>query len=205
MPKHIQILGCFVLLAACPESFAQTILHPPANRGVICWQEGVKLRWKDFQAVNYPADGRDALDIRVGACCASEVSVLPYKDDKGKLNFLVESVFIKNKSWVRDSSLLINKVQLAHEQLHFDINELFARKIRLRIMQYYQAGRQVYGTELGQEIRCLLEEQNELNAWFDEEAHADPSVRRLQKWQAIVGRELRALKPFQSTAATCGQ
>ena len=185
--------------------FAQAKLNPPVNRGVICWQEGIKLRWKDFEANNFPIDGRDVLDIRVGACCASEIAVLPHKDNNGKPNFLVESFFVKKKSWVRDSSTTLNKVLLAHEQLHFDINELFARKIRLKVFQLYQNGSRIFGPEVGQEINCLLEEQNEFNAYFDKEAHADPSARMLQKWQAIVNRELASLKTYKSIAATCGQ
>lgn len=176
----------------------------PAALGVICWQEGVKLRWKDFEAGSAAAVA-SLLDVRVGACSATEVAVLPYTDARGKGNFLVESFFVKNRSWVRDSASVFNRVVLAHEQVHFDINELFARKVRLVVAQYYEAGRYLFGPELSREIRRLLNEKTVFNAAFDQEAYRDPSGRAVDKWQALVGHELATLGAYKSNAATCGQ
>jgi hypothetical protein len=145
------------------------------------------------------------LDVRVGACSATEVAVLPYTDARGKGNFLVESFFVKNRSWVRDSASVFNRVVLAHEQVHFDINELFARKVRRVVAQYYQAGCYLFGPELSREITQLLNEKTVFNAAFDQEAYLDPSGRAVDKWQALFGHELATLSAYKSSAATCGQ
>ncbi|GAA4035284.1 hypothetical protein GCM10022409_19880 [Hymenobacter glaciei] len=105
-------------------------------------------------------------------------------------------------SWVRDSSLSNNQTLLAHEQLHFDIAELFARKIRYRIAQCMRSGCNAWAPELSKEIKCLLQEREELNAAFDQEAWADPSLPPVYKWQAVVQHELTLLAPYKSKAAT---
>lgn len=193
-----------VLLATWHLGQAQPKPSPPAALRVICWQEGVKLRWKDFEA-GPAAAVASLLDVRVGACSATEVAVLPYTDARGKGTFLVESFFVKNRSWVRDSTSVFNRVALAHEQVHFDINELFARKVRRVVAQYYQAGRYLFGPELSREISRLLNEKTVFNAAFDQEAYRDPTRRVVEKWQVLVGNELAALSAYKSSAATCGQ
>ena len=193
-----------VLLLTSHLGQAQPKPRPPATLGVICWQEGVKLRWKDFEAGSAVAMA-SLLDVRVGACSATEVAVLPCTDAWGKGNFLVESFFVKSRSWVRDFASVFNRVVLAHEQVHFNINELFARKVRRVVAQYYQAGRYLFGPELSREIRRLLDEKTIFNAAFDQEVYRDPSGRALDKWQGLVGHELATLNSYKSSAATCGQ
>jgi len=193
-----------VVLAVAHPSEKQRKPGLPANNGLVCWQEGVKLRWKDFEASRYPMEA-SLLDVRVGACSATEVAVLPYTDAKGKSNFLVESFFIKKYSWVRDSSSAFNRITLDHEQVHFDINELFARKVRRVVAQYYLAGRYVFGPELNQEISHLLEEKTAYNKAFDNDAYRDPSGWVVAKWQALVNQQLATLGAYASTSATCSQ
>ncbi|GAA4346338.1 hypothetical protein GCM10023185_00750 [Hymenobacter saemangeumensis] len=181
------------------------MLYPPPNPDVVCWQPGVKLRWKDFAARSFPAHLSYPGSARLAACCTAEIAVLPYRDEHDRPTLLVESFFVKSKSWVRDSTRFDNQLVLAHEQLHFDINELFARKIRQKIAQHHAGTRASPGLDLQDEIGLLLKAENVFNQSFDQETHQDPSLPRLQKWQALVARELAALQEYQSTACTCGQ
>jgi hypothetical protein len=201
-------LRVWLLLLAgsyAPFSEAQPMVVPPATTGgVICWQEGVKLHWQDFEASSYFM-AANLLDVRVGACSAAEVAVLPCTDARGKSTFLVESFFVKQHSWVRDSVVMKNPVLLAHEQLHFDINELFARKVRRQVAQYYTAGRYMFGPELAREITRLLNEKTAFNMRFDDDTHRNPSPDSLHKWQVVVTQALQALAAYKSTTATCGQ
>jgi hypothetical protein len=105
---------------------------------------------------------------------------------------------------------------LAHEQLHFDVAELFARKIRYKIAQCIRASCDAWGPEMEAEIKCLLQEWNEFNDAFDQDAlfeseagAFDEEMRTssplFHKWQATVRRELSALAPYKSSATTRGQ
>jgi len=180
--------------------------QPPHHSlpGVICWQPNRKLRWRDFQASAPPADARTPPHTRLAACCASEIAVLPYRDEHDRATLRVESFFVKSRSWVRDSLGPASRQHLAHEQLHFDITELFARKIREKIAQQYAGTRPDNGLDLQDEISRLLNEHNEFDQRYDRETHRDASPWLLQRWQALVARELAALAAYQSTTSTCG-
>lgn len=96
---------------------------------IIVWEEGRQLKEADFKAVKGPAK----LD-RKGALTTYKIEILPKEvavDEQDRIlgyhRMTVVAFFYKNKSWLgskKDPHLL------AHEQLHFDIAELFARKIR---------------------------------------------------------------------------
>jgi len=90
------------------------------NDDQILWDSDRKLEWEDFKG------DVDASMPKIEALTASiiEVSSSYYENEVPKFN--VYSYFVKSKSWTKTNSVST----LAHEQLHFDITEIFARKIR---------------------------------------------------------------------------
>ncbi len=87
------------------------------------WLKEKKLTWADFKGnpdTNNPFDAVTSSEISY----RSSVKVI---NNKKEINYIVQSYFIPNKSWVIKKSLT-NLDLLAHEQLHFDITELYARK-----------------------------------------------------------------------------
>jgi hypothetical protein len=128
--------------------------------------------------------------------------VTPQATKQGNGTFLVTSFLVRPCSWVRDSTSQQNRLLLAHEQLHFDINELFARKIRQRVASYEQTGRYAFGPELAREIRLLLDAKTAFNTRFDTQAHLDRGEGPVRQWEALVSAELGKLSRYQSTTAT---
>ena len=102
-----------------------------ASRGqdishVKCWSEENSLIFSDFQG--QPKDQKET--GYVGAETATPIFV---KGIPGSTmpNFQVIMYFDKKVSWIIPSLHELQfKELLAHEQLHFDISELYARKIR---------------------------------------------------------------------------
>lgn len=92
------------------------------NDTLLTWHKERKLEWKDFQgmrdSLNYPNyDAVTNAEIRF-------TSGFLKTYDFSKIN--VFAFFNKKKSWTCSNT----KETLQHEQLHFDIMELFARKMR---------------------------------------------------------------------------
>ena len=216
LPSNPRVLRCLIGKAVLlwllgPAGYAQTVRTPPTPAAVICWQEGLKLRWRDFQAPH-----NLTADTSAGAHTSAAIYIAGQEDAQGRPAYVVECFFVKKESWVRDSASSGQNALLAHEQLHFDIAELFARKIRHRIAQCIRSGCEAWGTEMGKEIKRLLQEQDAFNAAFDRDADFesaagafDEGMRAsrplLHKWQAIVRRELTALSPYKSNVTTCGE
>ena len=94
----------------------------------IAWTEK-RLTWKDFK-------GQPSLSSRVAATTASgisyEFSTTGIKD-AFTIDFVITTHFYPKKSWYK--SVLCDDFVLSHEQLHFDISELFARKLRKELSE----------------------------------------------------------------------
>ncbi len=93
---------------------------------MIYWSEDYRLSWDDFEGI--PAYHRTS----VSALTAS--GIVHYKGCKdGKIIYKVRSYFEKNESWVKDEARTPH--HLAHEQIHFDITELYARQLRKALLK----------------------------------------------------------------------
>lgn len=94
------------------------------KNSVIVWTSNYKLKWDDFQGI------KDTLfDINEESMIKTKIEVIT-KISKEKVEFQILSYFDKEKSWtINDSSLML----LNHEQLHFDITEIFARELRKKL------------------------------------------------------------------------
>lgn len=148
------------------------------------WNEFHALSWEDFQ-------GKPEKNAAGDAGTSVQIKAKPYLVKK-KVKYDVYTVFNKNKSWKRDQSPLL----LAHEQLHFDLAEVYARKIRKRISELSSKG--VNDIKLyNREIQFLLEESNEADRQYDIETLHGMLDKKQAAWQKKIKEELSALKDFK--------
>ncbi|GAB1346604.1 hypothetical protein MASR1M104_15030 [Cloacibacterium normanense] len=92
----------------------------------ILWQENKKLKIQDFRA-----DNKDTVKVNrqqfLGAISAIRIEYSSFQRNKNSVpNFSIKTYFDPNESWM----LLKNDYVLQHEQIHFDLTELYARKMR---------------------------------------------------------------------------
>ena len=118
--KTYKALLLFILACASYHGKAQS------TDTVKNWSSTQKLEWSDFKGC-VPANEPGA---NMRAVCPHEIVVSPFRE-KGILNYRVEVIFLKNQEWTKDTTSYV----LAHEQLHFDIAELYARKLRKAISE----------------------------------------------------------------------
>lgn len=96
----------------------------------ISWREDLKLKWENFQS---PINGRTHSDVVAYTHCGWEYSVIKSSNPKAAIEFNIETIFNEDKSW-KDTKR-INDYVLLHEQKHFDIAEIFARKLRKEVKE----------------------------------------------------------------------
>lgn len=92
----------------------------------ILWQENKKLKIQDFKA-----DNKDTVKVNqqqfLGAISAIRIEYSSFQRNKNSVpDFSIKTYFDPNGSWM----LLKNDYVLQHEQIHFDLTELYARKMR---------------------------------------------------------------------------
>ncbi|MCX6319303.1 MAG: hypothetical protein NTW29_18650 [Bacteroidetes bacterium] len=114
----MKIIYCLpVIFTAFQFSFLNSCNNHTNN---IEWSENRKLNWDDFKG-----------DYSISESSAAEVAInlkLFYVFD-GSLKYDVVCYMIKNQSWTEERS----DYALNHEQGHFDIGEIFARRLRKAI------------------------------------------------------------------------
>lgn len=92
-----------------------------SNNDVIYWSPNYKLNWDDFA-------GNPRFDYESISALTSS-GIIHYKGCKdGEITFKVQAYFEKNESWVKEEARTDH--HLTHEQIHFDITELAARRLR---------------------------------------------------------------------------
>ena len=162
--------------------FGQGVSEPRSIS--ICWTEEIKLRWSDFQGI--PDSTSSGL-----AGCASTLEAIGFWDN-GLPNFKVTNCFNKIHSWAKDTA---SNDLLKHEQLHFDIAEIHARKLRKTIdsLRFVNVDdMNVYSDR----IEYILDLRDSVNIQYDTEtAH---SIYRLKQkeWEEKITNLLKELDDY---------
>lgn len=181
--KHFLL---FILLLTCGASFAQGALEK------ISWNENKPLGWKDFRGT---AEANSTFH-------ANSNSGISYSWRLNNVNGVVEleyevcGNFYPDLSWVVPGS--DNDHLLKHEQLHFDISELHARKLRKKLADLPVSW-------LGKDPRTKLngfyekidKERREMQTRFDRESQHSINKEAEAKWQKYVQEELAKYSDYK--------
>ena len=163
-----------------------------ADIELLLWNEFYKLQWGDFQG---EADKNSFGD----AGTAVQIKATPFLVRR-QVRYDVAAFFNRKKSWVRDRSVSL----LAHEQLHFDIAELYARKIRKKIRDLQR--RDVNNIkEYNAAIQHLLLESNKADEQYDLETLHGALSRKQAAWRDKVKQELAHLKDYKKIKRVIGK
>ena len=106
-------------------SFAAPVETDPTLLDTVAWQTK-RLTWDDFKG---RPDSRYAHSSSV-ALTSSGINIY-YRGYESNPDIRVTCTFYRKRSWVKDEGR--NRAVLQHEQLHFDITEFHARKLRYAI------------------------------------------------------------------------
>ncbi len=152
----------------------------------IYWTEDYKLSWNDFKG--HPRYDYQSIDALTSS------GIVDYKGCKdGKINYKIQAYFEKDNSWVKDEAY--TDYHLAHEQLHFDITELYARKLRKLL------GQQEF--KCGEEADFEAFVQSNLDNWYNEQRNYDIHTRhsmdkaKQREWYYRIKMELDLLRNYR--------
>ncbi|MHA6279935.1 DUF922 domain-containing protein [Salinimicrobium sp. CAU 1759] len=155
------------------------------------WKDNA-LTWKDFKATpdpTSPFSANTASGISYGWSMKGSATGKEY-------SYEVSSFFIPGKSWVKDGSASPNL--LAHEQLHFDITELFARKLRKALAEFDFDNSRNLKADLQALYKNAEQERALMQQQFDVETRHSMNEAAQLEWQKYIKEELRKLEKFSS-------
>jgi hypothetical protein len=111
----------------------------------------------------------------------------------GKPNFEVRVLFVKKDSWTTSSG---NRALLAHEQLHFDLAELYGRKIRKQFVAMGAQGIETLG-DYKKSVKVLLNEFKRKSVSYDKETKHGRIEEEQKEWERYVKAELERLNEYK--------
>lgn len=179
------LFSLFLVLFALQNGFSQ----PKDCKDCIVWSEARVLKWSDFRGMPKRLSPNEALTD-------SGMSI-DLKCDGTTSKAVVTCYFNPHNSWTKDKQ---SAYLLKHEQIHFDITELFVRKLRAQL------------ANLGNDCEALSKHIDEYykrnykefvayQDRYDQESEHSLNKEKQAYWEQKIARELAELSSYASLAS----
>ncbi|HLF45863.1 MAG TPA: DUF922 domain-containing protein [Chitinophagaceae bacterium] len=159
------------------------VLFSQKENSFINWSEHDKLTWDDFKAT--PQKSGD-----IAALTATHLG-FSYKIVNGKISYSIECRFEKNRSWgmVKTSRIL------DHEQGHFDIAEIYSRKL-FKALSEYRFNRNSFQGDLDSLYKNIVAEKDQYQQLYDLETDHSRNKHKQEDWRKKINDSLHAYNPW---------
>lgn len=183
--------GSFTFIRTGPAFFASGPFNPAeiigwentAERENINWRSRRTLHWNDFKGNPVAAASNAAL--------TSTSILINFGYDDQSLTYKIQCVFYPQKSWTKVQSNHI----LAHEQGHFDISQLFTRKLHKALSEYRFRAASV-DRDVQKIYQQISQDQAAFQQLYDKETNYSRNLAEQKNWQDKIEKELEELKPY---------
>ncbi len=158
---------------------------PPIKKNTdgIVWTPDRRLNWDDFQSsadANDPLHAMTSTNIEVKANCYGNL-----------MKFEVKCVFINTESWSKNKS---SKRLLEHEQMHFDLTEVYARMLRQKLSQ--TTGVCSAKVDLQQVVDKYFNDWKKEQDIYDADTNHGLKEERQKFWADIIAKRLESLEIY---------
>jgi hypothetical protein len=153
------------------------------NDELIYWASGHKLTWDDYKGSTDAASG--------AAASTATYLGIDYNFGPQGFTYKITCSFSKTRSW----GLHKNDHILGHEQGHFDIAEVFARKLN-KNMKSYKFNPDTYKTDLQKIYQDILDEKEKIQDLYDEETDHSIIMDKQAEWLKKIDQLLNEYKAY---------
>jgi hypothetical protein len=168
----VEFMKAILLFLACSYAFS---LAAQDTATTILWSEK-KLTWEDFREDNTDEKYYKKAAARIN----SGIRVRRYDTiSNSQITVGIYAVMHPYRSWVRKRAVGNGKV-LAHEQDHFEITELFARKLRKALSETTFTGKS-YPKKMEKLIKQFRKDLSSMQYQYDQET-THGTNEQLQRW-----------------------
>jgi len=150
---------------------------------LIAWNVTRQLTWDDYKGT--PDPNSDA------AASTTTYLGIEYKLDNSGFGWTIQCSFSISRSWGRNKTDNV----LKHEQGHFDIAEIFARKLNKK-MKEYPFNQTTYKTDLPKIYTTITEEKEAFQEQYDNETDHSRKKEQQAAWEKKIETMLNELKDY---------
>jgi predicted secreted Zn-dependent protease len=166
-------------------SLAITVCCFSTQSNLIEWTAERKLTWKDFK-------GQPDKTSTNAALTSSSINI-EFGYNRTGFKYNIKCRFDQNLSWGR----IKNEYILSHEQGHFDIAEIHARKLNKELKAYKFNNRTV-GKDVNRIYDSVMKEHHALQSQYDEETNYSRDAAKQIEWKTKIDEMLEALDEFSN-------
>jgi Bacterial protein of unknown function (DUF922) len=166
--KYFLLFFFIIPIVAFPQSKDEELLD---------WSASRKLTWNDYKAS--PDPNSDA------AASTTSYLAIEYNITSSNFGYKINSWFSKTRSWGLHKTAYI----LSHEQGHFDIAEIFARKLN-REMSKYKFNKRTYQQDLNKIYNGVLDEKEKMQNDYDKETNHSIKKEEQTEWLKKIAKML---------------
>ncbi|NML20675.1 DUF922 domain-containing Zn-dependent protease [Pseudoflavitalea sp. G-6-1-2] len=165
-------------------------LHPvPQQVSSIPWNESRKLTWTDFLAKPDPVSGNAAM--------TNSVINIEFNIDDTSLDYTISCRFDKNRSWVKVRTAPV----LQHEQGHFDIAEIYARKLN-KEMKALSFNAATIKNDVNVIYDKIMAVYQQVQHQYDQETDFSRNKPKQAEWLAKIAADIKSLEAHAGYATT---
>lgn len=168
----------FIVIVFPKMCFSQT--------DTIHWSPNFKLQWNDFQ-------GKPDSSSANAAFTFSAVSYKSYYINDTALHFDVFCFFDKLISWTKTNT---DSILIRHEQGHFNITELFARKLRKAFKNL--SNEDDVRPQIKRIFEKIMTQKKAMQILYDKETQSSKNRAAQIQWDKYVLTELENLKEYEN-------
>lgn len=150
------------------------------------WSSDFRLSWRDFKGT-IPPDAVPAATTASGISYKYSANLLHHEVE---LDYLVNAYFYPNESWYKPD--VCDDLILSHEQLHFDISELYARKMRLILSR--TSFTENVKVEVRKIYKEILKELSDFQDKYDWETNFSRNTKAQLEWNARISEALSKIE-----------
>jgi hypothetical protein len=160
-------------------------LNTAAQKDLIEWSSSRRLAWPDFK-------GRVPVNAANAALTNTSINV-EFGFSKKGMTYSIKCRFDKNKSWVR----VKNDLVLGHEQGHFDIAELHARKLN-KALRDYKFNSKTVSEDVNKIYESVMKDHHAFQSEYDQQTDFSRKVDKQVEWLNKVAKDLASLDEYKN-------
>jgi len=161
------------------------IVSDPDQKDLIEWNSNKRLNWTDFK-------GKVPVNAANAALTNTAINV-EFGFSKKGMTYSIKCRFDKTKSWVR----IKNDLVLGHEQGHFDIAEIHARKLN-KALKEYKFNSKTASDDVNRIYENIMKDHHSFQSEYDQQTDFSRKVDKQMEWLAKIEKDLKSLEGYRS-------
>ncbi|HMG68154.1 MAG TPA: DUF922 domain-containing protein [Chitinophagaceae bacterium] len=149
------------------------------------WSNGKRLNWSDYLA-------KPAASSEAAAITSTSIGI-EYHVRNNEFTYSITCRFSKTRSWGKYKTDYI----LQHEQGHFDITEIYARKLAKELKEYKFNPRK-YQEEVSRIYKRIMDEKEVYQDKYDKETDFSRNKEKQAEWLIKIGDELEETSQYDN-------